>query len=157
MRPQKTSLPGTKLPKTLALLFPLLLAACDYVPFSGGALAGTPTPPPAQWTEAAAPEVIELETNPAEPYSVKLWIIGLGPELYIHAGANRATWVEHIESDPRVKVLIGNALYELTAERVTDQAEFDRFGEARKAKYGRLPRNKNVNESYLFRLLPRLP
>lgn len=139
---------------TLALL--VLLGGCEYIPFSSGQLQGTAAPVPTSWTEVASPNVIELETNPAAPYSVKLWIIGDGPNLYVHAGANRATWVEHMETDPRVRVLIDEALYELRGERVTTQAEFDAFSDLYETKYGNRPRNENVAEAYLFRLLPRI-
>ena len=140
---------------TLLLPFVLLLSACEYIPFSSGALEGTLTPAPTDWTEAASPSVIELETNPAEPYSVKLWIVGTGEKLYIHAGANRTTWVEHMEVDPRVKVLANGALYELTSERVTSAEEFAAFADVYEEKYGNRPRNENVDEAYLFRLFPR--
>jgi hypothetical protein len=133
----------------------IALAGCDMIPFSGGQLQGEVTPVPAEWSEVASADVIELETNPQAPYSVKLWIIGNGPNLYVHAGANRATWVEHIEADPRVRVLIDGALYELDAQRVTTQTEFDAFSDLYEEKYGRRPRNENVGEAYLFRLLPR--
>ena len=140
---------------TLLLLLTILLAGCDLIPFSGGALSGTPTEPPADWTEAASPDVIELETNPQNPYSVKLWIIGMGSDLYVHAGANRATWVEHIEQDANVRLLIDEALFELKAVRVESAEEFEAFAEVYEEKYGNRPRNENVNEAYLFRLSSR--
>ena len=133
----------------------LLLAGCDLIPFSGGPLQGTPTPVPTDWTDVASADVIQLESNPQEPYSVKLWIIGDGPLLYVHAGANRATWVEHIEVDPRVRLLIDDALYDLRAQRVTTQQEFDSFSDTYEIKYGNRPRNENVGEAYLYRLHPR--
>ena len=132
-----------------------LLGGCGYIPFSSGELDGTLTPPPADWTEAAKANIIELESNPSEPYSVKLWIIGTGSKLYVHAGANRTTWVEHMEADPRVRLLIDDALYELQGVRVTDAGEFAAFADEYKIKYGRRPRNENVDEAYLFRLEPR--
>ena len=131
------------------------MAGCDMIPFSSGELEGTATPIPASWTNTATADVIELETNPAAPYSVKLWIVGDGPNLWVHAGANRATWVEHMEVDPRTRVLIDDALYELRAQRVTNQQEFDAFSDLYETKYGRRPRNENAGEAYLFRLLPR--
>ena len=143
-----------KLWPILALL--IGLAGCEYIPFSSGELQGTAAPIPSSWTEAASPNVIELETNPAAPYSVKLWIIGEGPNLWVHAGANRTTWVEHMETDPRVRVLMNDALFELRAERVTTQDEFDEFSDLYESKYGNRPRNENVDEAYLFRLLPRV-
>ncbi|MEM9621481.1 MAG: hypothetical protein AAF993_07530 [Pseudomonadota bacterium] len=133
----------------------LVLGGCGYIPFSSGALQGTVTPPPSDWTNAADPSIIELETNPAEPYSVKLWVIGLGPAAYVHAGANRTTWVEHIESNPDVRLLVDNNLYELRATRVTSAEEFNTFSDAYESKYGNRPRNENVNEAYLFRLTAR--
>ncbi len=135
----------------------LVCAGCsaDWVPFSGGAIQGQAVPLPSDWTETASPEVIELETFVDEPYSVKLWIIGMGPLLYVHAGANRATWIEHIEVNPDVRVGIDGDIYELTAVRVLDQAEFDRFADVYEVKYGNRPRNENVQEAYLMRLEPR--
>ncbi len=140
----------------LLLAMLIAVAGCaEYLPFAGGRLEGEVMPPPADWTELASAKVVQLETNPADPYSVNLWAIGDGPRLYVHAGANRTTWVEHIDADPDVRVKIGPAIYELRAERVTDAAEFRRFADAWEAKYGNQPRNGNVAEAYLFRLLPR--
>lgn len=143
--------------RALAVMVVLGLVACDadFVPLAGGALTGRLTPPPGDWTEIARPEIIRLETNPAKPYSVKLWVVGQGSNLYVHAGANRAAWIEHMDADPGVKVLIGEALYELSARRVTSQSEFDEFAAAYEAKYGNRPRNEKVNEAYLYRLVPR--
>jgi hypothetical protein len=137
------------------MLLGVLLSGCDLIPFSGGELSGNLTTPPADWTDVASKEVIELETNPAEPYSVKLWIIGAGPDLYVHAGANRTTWVEHIEQDANVRLQIDDALYELRAVRVESPEEFAAFAVVYEEKYGIRPRNENVEEAYLFRLLPR--
>lgn len=130
----------------------LIISGCGYIPFSGGKLDGTPSPNPADWTEVAAADVIELETNPTDPYSVKLWIVGMGPRLYVHAGANRTTWVEHIEVEPKVRVLIEGKLYDLRAIQVHDQAEFAAFAAAYESKYGNRPRNENIAEIYLYRL-----
>ena len=139
----------------MSVVLVILTAGCDMIPFSGGQLQGELAAVPTDWSEVASANVIQLETNPQAPYSVKLWIIGDGPNLYVHAGANRAAWVEHIEADPRVRVLINGVLYELQAQRVTTQAEFDAFSDLYEVKYDRRPRNENVGEAYLFRLSPR--
>ncbi len=141
--------------KIFLLASALTLCSCSYVPFSGGALQGTVTAAPQSWSNVAQPDIIELETNPAEPYSVKLWIVGHDADLWVHAGANRATWVEHMEVDPSVRLKIGESIYELTAERVTSAKEFATFADLYERKYGNRPRNENVEEAYLFRLLPR--
>jgi hypothetical protein len=146
---------GIKVHKYLLVLSLLFVSACSYIPFSGDKLEGTLTPVPDDWTDISRPEVIQLETQPSDPYSVKLWVIGLGPNLYVHAGANRATWVEHIEADPNVRILIGEALYNLRATRVVEPGEYELFATAYEAKYDRRPRNENVQEIYLFRLQAR--
>lgn len=141
--------------KLIGLAVVLMLTGCDFIPFSGSKLEGRLAPVPGDWTTIAQPDVIRLETQPSDPYSVKLWIVGQGPLLYVHAGANRAAWVEHIEADADVRLLIDGNLYELMAERVTDQGEFDAFADLYEAKYGNRPRNESVDEAYLFRLVAR--
>jgi len=139
-----------------ALALGLALSGCSgYMPFSGGALEGTVQTSPEDWTQLAQAKIVQLETNPDDPYSVNVWVIGMGPALYVHAGANRATWVEHIETDPAVRVKIGESLYELNAVRVTSTEEFNRFSDDYETKYGNRPRNENVAQAYLFRLEPR--
>ena len=139
----------------VVLLLSLGLGACGYIPFSGGKLEGTVTEAPTDWSGLADADIIQLETNPAEPYSVKLWVIGMEGALYVHAGANRATWVEHIEDDSRVRMKIGDAIFELEAAQVSDADEFRRFSDIYEKKYGNRPRNENIAEVYLYRLTPR--
>jgi hypothetical protein len=83
---------------------------------------------------------------------VNIWAVASGEHLYVHAGANRSAWVEHIEADPKVRLRVNDSIYELAAARVEGQDEFDRFSDAYEKKYGRRPRNENVAEAYLFRL-----
>jgi hypothetical protein len=144
-----------------ALLLALVLAAplsgCGR-PFAllpGGALEGPTTPAPESWSFTDAVKTVQLETRPADPYSVNIWVIALGESLYVHAGANRSTWVENLEADPNARLRVNDSIYELAAARVEDQAEFDRFSDAYERKYGRRPRNGNVAEAYLFRLRAR--
>ena len=131
---------------------------CGFGPFfifPGGELEGQVEATPQDWSFTDAHKTIQFETSPADPYSVNIWIISMDGALYVHAGANRATWVEHMESDPRVRVRVENAIFELNATRVTDAGEFSRFSDAYEKKYDRRPRNENVKEAYLFRLEPR--
>jgi hypothetical protein len=147
----------TRAALAVALLLAAPLAGCKrpFLLLPGGALAGMLTPAPADWAFTDAIKTVQLETRPAEPYSVNIWVIGLGAHLYVHAGASRSAWVEHLEADPNARVRVGNSIYELAAVRVADQAEFDRFADAYERKYGRRPRNENVGEAYLFRLSAR--
>ena len=134
----------------------LLLTACDPVfMLPGGELSGTAAAAPQDWSFTDAIKTVQLETQPHDPYSVNIWMTRAGDEIYIHAGANRARWVEHIEADSNVRLRIATAIYPLDAERVTDAAEFAAFSTAYEAKYDRRPRNENVAEAYLFRLSAR--
>lgn len=121
----------------------------------GGALDGPVAPVPADWSFTDAVSTVQLETRPADPYSVNIWMIGIEGNAYVHAGANQSAWVEHIEADPAVRLRVSDSVYELAAARVTAQDEFDRFSGAYEKKYGRRPGNENVSEAYLFRLSAR--
>jgi hypothetical protein len=121
----------------------------------GGALEGPTAAVPASWSFTDEVSTVQLETRPGDPYSVNIWVIAMEDHLYVHAGASRSKWVEHIDADPAVRLRVGDSIYDLAASRVTSQEEFDRFSDAYEAKYGRRPRNENVAEAYLFRLAPR--
>jgi len=133
-------------------LLTALAFGCGYIPFPGGALDGAVKPVPDDWAALEETSIVQIETRPEDPYSVNIWAVGMGPAVYLHAGANRATWVEHLEADPRIRMRVDDDVYELRAERVESQAEFDRFADAYDAKYGVRPRNENVAEVYLMRL-----
>jgi hypothetical protein len=120
--------------------------------FSGGKLDGTLTRTPQNWSFTDAVKTVQLETQPSEPYSVNIWVVAVGPVLYVHAGDNRATWVEHLEVESNVRLRIERKLYELVAMRVEDNDEFALFSDAYEEKYDRRPGNENVAEAYLFRL-----
>ena len=149
--------PRRPLPVLLGCGLVLLAVACGspIVLLPGGALEGSPAAAPDNWSFTDSVKTIQLETNPSEPYSVNIWVIAEGQHLYVHAGANRATWVEHMEADPSVRLRVDDSIYDLVAERVEEQSEFDRFSDAYEKKYGRRPRNGDVGEAYLFRLAAR--
>ena len=138
----------------LSLMLTTLIAACGdpVLLLPGGALEGSTAAAPDSWVFTDSVDTIQLETRPGDPYSVNIWVIALGGNLYVHAGTNRATWVENMEADPNVRLRVNDSIYELVASRVDDQDEFDRFSDAYERKYGRRPRNENVAEAYLFRL-----
>jgi hypothetical protein len=75
---------------------------------------------------------------------VNIWVVALDGNLYVHAGASRSTWVEHLEADPPVRIRVSDSIYELAAARVESQQEFDRFSDAYERKYGSRPRNGSV-------------
>ena len=140
-----------------ALLLTAAVAGCGgpCVLLPGGALDGTSVSVPESWSFTDDVDTVQLETRPADPYSVNIWVIALGENLYVHAGDNRSRWVENMEADASVRLRIDDSIYELLAARVEDQEEFDRFSDAYEQKYGRRPGNENVAEAYLFCLSAR--
>jgi hypothetical protein len=139
--------------RLIALSSLFLVAGCGpFLILPGGELDGSTAPAPNDWSFSAEASTVQLETRPEDPYSVNIWAVGMGPVLYVHAGANRTSWVEHMEANSDVRVRIEDKLYELRASRVENQDEFTRFSDAYEEKYGSRPRNENVAEAYLFRL-----
>ena len=141
----------------LTFMLAASIAGCGgpFVLLPGGALEGSTVATPDDWSFTDAVDTVQLETRPADPYSVNIWVIAIGKTLYVHAGANRSKWVENMEADPNVRLRVNDSIYELVASRVDAQEEFDRFSDAYEQKYGRRPRNENVAEAYLFRLAAR--
>ncbi len=141
----------------LALVLTAPVAGCGepFILLPGAALEGSTAPIPEGWSFTDAVKTVQLETLPADPYSVNIWVTAVDQHLYVHAGANRSTWVKNMEADPNVRLRVHDSIYELVASRVDRQEEFDRFGDAYERKYGRRPRNGNVAEAYLFRLKSR--
>ncbi len=99
-------------------------------PISGGALSGEVTPAPADWAFANGIERVQLETNPAAPHSVNTWIGSNAGELYLPTSMIRGPklptereWLRNAVADERVRLRIGDAVYELRAERVIDETE----------------------------------
>jgi hypothetical protein len=70
-----------------------------------------------------APETIQLETNPADPYSINVWAVDIGDKLYVATGEDGTTWSEYVERDPNVRARVDGIVYELVAARVTDPVE----------------------------------
>lgn len=138
----------------LGLMLTASVAGCGgpLALLPGGALEGPTVATPESWSFTDAVKTVQLETLPADPYSVNIWVIAIDDHLYVHAGAHRSTWVENIEADPNVRLRVNDSIYELAASRVDDQGEFDRFSDAYEQKYGLRPRNGSAAEAYLFRL-----
>ena len=147
----------TRIALFLVLMLTASIAACSgpLVLLPGGALEGSTVAIPDSWAFTDAVKTVQLETRPADPYSVNIWVVAIGENLYVHAGAKRSTWVANMEADPNVRLRVDDSIYELAASRVDGQEEFDRFSDAYEQKYGRRPRNENVTEAYLFRLRAR--
>ena len=129
-----------------------LLGCGPVLLMPGGELSGPVEAAPSDWSFSDEISTIQLETRPADPYSINIWAVGLRDRLYVHAGANRSRWVEHLMADPLVRARVGGKLYPLAATRVETAEEFAAFADAYQKKYGLRPRNENVSEVYLYRL-----
>ena len=137
------------------LFLVFLFVGCHYLPFSSGKLSGKVAPFPEDWETIIEAQIIQLETNPSDPYSVNLWIVNIENRPYVYAGDNYATWAKNIDSDSRVVLKSGNNVYKLNAKRVLDGEFFEKFASAWEEKYGNRPSNENYEETYLFRLSKR--
>ena len=140
------------------LLFLSVATGCNGpLPFlGGGALAGDVVAAPeswGEWTESVS--VIQLETNPAVPYSVNIAYTVVGEHLYVYAGDTKTRWVEDMEADPRVRFRRDGLIYVLRAERVSGEAERVAFAKvwAARGSFSRDP--QTLEEVWLYRLLPR--
>ena len=123
-------------PRRVFALATLAVAACGgpLGPIAGGELSGRSATAPAQWD--AVPDTIQLETRPADPYSVNLWSVGIGPHLYVATGPEGSDWTSHVQANSRVRVRVHDAVYSLEAIPVDDPQERQRVAEAYESKYG---------------------
>ena len=88
-----------------------------------GTIADTPT----TWQLEAESGLAQLETRPEDPYSVNLAYGQLNGHLYIYAGDTKTNWVEHIEQNPLVRILVNETIYSVRAVRVFDDEELTAF------------------------------
>ena len=119
---------------------------------AGGELTGEVADPPVDWTEVSDEEIIQLETQPDDPYSVNIWMVGVGPDLYVATGDDPTNWTEHIDKDADVRVRIRGVIYELEATRVDDVEEKTRIGMEYARKYDVDDDDNWVENGQLFRL-----
>lgn len=115
------------------LALALAPAGCGQEPFvllPGGELSGELKPVPADWAFAGDSGTMQLETRAGEPYSVNIAYTFMDGRLYINAGDTETEWVKRIARNAAVRIRLGGDLYPLRAERVTDRATIERFGEA---------------------------
>ena len=119
-----------------------LLLACGGPIFviPGGALAGTVVSQPVDDWSFVSDHFVDLETRPEDPYSVELNYVVRDGKLYIDPAEGR-TWLEHIRSNPLVRVRFGDKVYPLEAVLVGRPGDLEGFDAAR----------------FIYRLDPRSP
>ena len=137
--------------KLTAVLTAIVFGGCSYLPFSGGALKGEERAAMEDWSSVADVSIIQLETNPNEPYSVNLWMIADGADLLVYGGDSHAQWAQNIDADPAVRVKIGDYVYPLQGKRETDEAAFRAFVVMWDNKYGSDRSDSTAADTYLYR------
>lgn len=143
--------------RLVALALATLGLACNG-PFGllpGGQLEGASSGAPRDWSFAGESGTCQLETRPADPYSVNIAYTILDGRLYINAGDTETQWVKNMTLDPNIRLRIDGRLYALRAERVTSEAEIEAFGEAWTSQsfFRRDPRG--LDEVWIYRLAAR--
>lgn len=93
------------------------------------------TTPVADWSFANSYPTIAVQTNTwyLIPHSVTIWGVGYQDRLYLQAIGN---WKRNVIRDPRVRLKIGNELYDRTAAYVNDPAEYWIVAQNMNKKYG---------------------
>jgi hypothetical protein len=105
-------------------------------PFPGPKLRGSVVEEAAKdWSSVDAVKVVQIETDPEDPYSVSTWLTRVGSEIYVFAGSDESPWVRNIGEDPRVRVRIEGRIHELRAAKVRDLEKKRAFLTAMKSKY----------------------
>ncbi len=118
--------------RLIAILLMLSTLGCNgpFVLLPGGKLDGSPLPTPDNWTFAGDYGTVQLETHPEDPYSVNIAYTVMNGRLYINAGDTETQWVQHMTANALVRLRLEGSLYDLRADRVTDDAEIAEFGKA---------------------------
>lgn len=129
-----------------------VLAGCSepVMVIPGGALDGEVEVPPAMWIDV--PETVQLETRPAKPYSVNVWALGIGENLYVATSADGTTWSAFIEADPSVRVRMHEKIFALSATEVFDLSERQAVSSGYVSKYKVDPEDNWVAEGMILRL-----
>lgn len=128
-------------------------------PLPGGRLRGeVRSAPPPDWSFTSEVETVQVETRPADPYSVNTWCGDYRGALYVPTslifGADdpaERDWVKHVLSDPRVRLRIGGIVYELRAVRVEDAEEREAVRARMLAKYD-VELDDHAENAWIFRM-----
>lgn len=139
------------------LVFGTLTVACDpIVMIPGGELTGEVAPHPVSWAFTDEYDTVQLETRPDDPYSVNIWAVAAGRAIYIASGkGTESKWSKNIAGDRRVRLRVGETIYELAATEVNDDASRALFIAAAKKKYDFDPDEADASKAILYRLDPR--
>lgn len=147
------------------VLASLVITACGgpLGPIAGGTLSGQEYEgeEPNWDTLMADIENIQLESNPADPYSVNVWGAGHGDALYVPTslilGSDNPVerdWVANVMQNPNVRLRIDGTIYSRSAIRVTDEAVIKDVRSHLMAKHGE-DEDEHSDKAWIFRMDPR--
>lgn len=137
----------------LILAFLLGLTACTdpFISIPGGQLSGSQAAAPVAWS--SAPDVIQLEVRPDDPYSINIWAVANEGNLYV--ATVEAQWASYIAQDGRVRVRADSTVFELEAQLVADDDELQKVAKTYTSKY-EVDENDNwVSSAKVYRLVGR--
>ncbi len=143
--------------RLLSLLFVIAASGCNgpFMLLPGGGLAGAVKPSPSDWSFVGEYETAQLETRPEDPYSVNIAVIVIEGSLYINAGDTETQWVKNIAANSHVRLRLDDVLYESRAERVTSADTIATFGKVWTSQSMFMRDPSELDEVWLFRLIPR--
>ena len=125
------------------------------VGFPGGALARKEAPVPDAWAHTQDVSTIQLETRPADPYSVNLWGVGVGKSFYVSTRPEGTGWSRNVDADPQVRLRVQDAIYAVQAVRIESEAERDNVLDAYATKYESDRETLAGQAAIIYRLEPR--
>ncbi len=125
-------------------------------PIPGGALQG-PVNGDADpdWAALNPGKVIELEIRPHRPWSLSVWNAVVDGELYVpSAFGARRRWTKVVIEDPRVRVRIGDQIFEQRAVKVGNRETRKRVAQAFADRYDLGDPDRDIT-SWFFHLTER--
>ncbi len=118
----------------------------------GGVLEGLEQRPPAEWTDV--PDTVQVEFRPAtDPYSINIWAVGIGRDVYIATGRDGTRWTEMLKEDASVRLRIeGRIFAPLRAVPVSNDEERTRVRNRYIEKYDVEPDSSMLDGALVYRL-----
>lgn len=134
-----------------------LVLACGgpLGPLPGGRLTGPEAARPVDdWSFTRDVRLVQLETRPADPWSVTLGCIDHEGALYVGSHDPTDRWVRNALADPRVRLRVDHTIHPRNAVEVTDRTEWMIVGRKLFEKYD-IEYDPDREPGILFRLEPR--
>jgi hypothetical protein len=140
---------------TVLSLVCLGFGPCGRIP--GTRLSGEEvTQPVTDWSFVEQIPLCQIEVRPSDPYSINAVCFPVGRELFVgcmHCAGKR--WPTYLQSDPQLRVKLGDRVYPLQATRMTDPTVIQAAWEERSRRHLTGPPPPVPEDYWLFRFAPR--